>query len=81
MGLYQIILNRLKQGAKSSPYLFSLYLEPLIDIVTNNGVGCHIGCKAANIFSYADNIVLLALSVTSLKTLIFSIDILKMILA
>ena len=66
-----------KQGGILSPFLFNLYLETLINSITNSKIGCHVGNKPANIFSYADDIVILAPTVNSLKQLIRIIDIFK----
>ena len=59
--------NGCKQGAILSPFLFNLYLKPLIRKINESGFGCYIGNKPANIFSYADDIVILAPTVTSLR--------------
>ena len=62
--------NGVKQGGVLSPYLFSLYLEPLISKVNNCRHGCHIGEISYNILVYADDIVLLSPSITALKYMI-----------
>ena len=61
--------NGVKQGGILSPYLFSLYLEPLIDNLTRSGIGCRMGNVMCNIFVYADDVVLLAPSVKALQNL------------
>ena len=61
--------NGVKQGGVLSPYLFSLYLEPLIDNLTRSGIGCRMGNVMCNIFVYADDVVLLAPSVKALQNL------------
>ena len=64
------ISNGVRQGAILSPFLFSLYLDPLLNIINSSKKGCYIGNKPSNIFAYADDIVILAPSVDSLKFLI-----------
>ena len=53
------ISNGVKQGGVSSPLLFTISLESLIDKIKNSKVGCYIGDKCACIFVYADDIILL----------------------
>ena len=62
--------NEVKQGGVLSPYLFSLYLDPLINKIKNSGFGCHVGKTAINVFVYADDVVLLAPTITSLKRMV-----------
>ena len=64
------IANGVKQGAVLSSHLFSLYLDPLIESIHSSKVGCFMGHLACNIFCYADDIVLLAPTLTSLKILL-----------
>ena len=66
---YFSLTNGVKQGGVLSPYLFSLYLEPLIDKLTMSGVGCRMGNIMCNVFVYADDVVLLAPSVRALQDL------------
>ena len=62
--------NGVKQGAILSPFLFNIYLEPLIDKIIKSSVGCHIGNKPVNIMSYADDLVVLTPTMNSLKKLV-----------
>ena len=55
--------NRVKQDGVQSPYLFALYLDPLIDKIKDWEYGCDVGNTATNIFAYADYVVLLALKI------------------
>ena len=64
------IRNGVKQGGVLSPFLFSIYLDPLINKIKNSGYGCHIGETPYNIAAYADDIVLLTPTIKSLKILI-----------
>ena len=62
--------NGVKQGSVLSPFLFSLYVEPLINDIIKSNLGCHVGSNAANILIYADDILILAPTIKSLKKLI-----------
>jgi hypothetical protein len=59
-----------RQGGLSSPLLFSLYMNGLIDELSRAGVGCSIGGKFVNNISYADDMVLLCPSVDALQKLL-----------
>ena len=64
------LLNGVKQGAVISPPLFALYIDPLIENLTNSKKGCHIGNLCANAFAYADDVILLSPTCTALKSMI-----------
>ena len=52
--------NGTKQGRVLSPYLFMRYIRVLLCAVASSRYGCRVGNMSANIFAYADDIVLLA---------------------
>ena len=62
--------NGVKQGGILSPLLFNIYLMPLFKNIQNSGIGCYMGNLPANIFGYADDIVILAPTIYALKQLI-----------
>ena len=62
--------NGVKQGAVLSPILFAIYIDPLIKRLRDSRVGCHIGRTASNVFGYADDLVLLAPTVTAVNRLL-----------
>ncbi|KAL0808751.1 hypothetical protein ABMA28_012432 [Loxostege sticticalis] len=59
-----------RQGGLSSPRLFNLYVNGLIDELSRAGVGCSIDGKMVNNISYADDMVLLSPSVRALEVLV-----------
>ncbi|KAL0870260.1 hypothetical protein ABMA27_005292 [Loxostege sticticalis] len=59
-----------RQGGLISPNLFSLYVNELIEGLSSTRIGCHIGNVCVNNISYADDMVLLAPSVSALRKLL-----------
>ena len=61
------IRNGVKQDGVLSPLLFNIYIDVLLLKLSQIGVGCHIGNNYMGSFAYADDIVLLSPSVSSLE--------------
>ncbi|XP_045454808.1 uncharacterized protein LOC123664257 [Melitaea cinxia] len=59
-----------RQGGLSSPNLFNLYVNALIEGLSSIRVGCHIGGVCFNNISYADDMVLLAPSVSAIRRML-----------
>ncbi len=64
------VQNGVKQGGVLSPLLFNIYVDNLFDILKSYGVGCYINDVFTGVFGYADDLVLLAPSLRSLKAMI-----------
>jgi len=64
------VLNSVRQGGILSAYFFAVYIDELSVRLTKSGYGCKIGESVTNNIMYADDICLLAGSVSSLKILI-----------
>ena len=67
------ISNGVKQGGVIlliSTSLFSLYIDELFLLLKESGLSCHVGLTYAGAFEYADDIVLVAPSLFSLKQMI-----------
>ena len=64
------VTNGVRQGGVLSGFFFSIYLNSLIDKVSCMKYGCRLDLFKANIIVYADDIVLLAPSVSALQFLL-----------
>ena len=64
------ITNGVKQGGILSPVLFTLYIDQLLLRLRNTGVGCHIGNVFTGGLGYADDILLIAPTVYSLRSML-----------
>ncbi|KAJ2951199.1 hypothetical protein O0L34_g5592 [Tuta absoluta] len=62
--------NGVRQGGLTSPILFNLYINGLIEELSKTRIGCHVGGVNTNNMSYADDMVLLSPSVAGLRSLI-----------
>ena len=60
----------IRQGGVLSPYLFAVYIDSVIDRVRKSRVGCEINLANIGILMYADDILLLAPTVTALQTML-----------
>ena len=66
------MLAGVRQGGVLSPLLFAIFIDSLIDKVRLTGVGCYIShvCVSIGLFQYADDILLIAPSVSALQILL-----------
>ena len=62
--------NGVKQGGNLSPVLFTLYMDELLVKLKKTGFGCHIGNTFVGSMSYADDVVLLSPTLSSLKQML-----------
>ena len=68
------ILNGVRQGGILSSFFFNIYINDLINRISKCGYGCKLGIIPSNIIGYADDIVILALSISTLQYLINLIE-------
>jgi len=59
-----------RQGGILSPHLFSIFIDDLVKYVNKANVGCRIHAICTAIFLYADDVILLAPSVSALQSLV-----------
>ena len=65
-----LVSNGVKQGGVISPILFIVYMDELLNNLCMSGVGCHVGNKYCASFGYADDVILLAPTLHSMKILL-----------
>ena len=53
-----------------SPYLFAIYIDSLVERVQTYGYGCYLRSICISIILYADGVLLLAPSVSSLQLIL-----------
>lgn len=58
------------QGNLSSPRLFNLYMNKLIEKLSETGISCHVSGVCINNISYADDTVLLSPSISAMMRLL-----------
>lgn len=59
-----------RQGGVLSPILFAIFINDIVDKVYAANVGCYISSICASIFIYADDILLVAPTITGLQLLL-----------
>ena len=63
------LTSGVKQGGILSPILFAFYIDCVLDKLENSGIGCYIGRQCFNSYLYADDLIVLSLSVTDMQKL------------
>ena len=64
------LLSGVKQGGILSPLLFTLYINDILIKLEKSELGCYIGHKCYNSFMYADDLILLSITVSDLQSLL-----------
>ena len=60
----------MRQGGVLSPFLFAIFVDDVVKKVQSVNTGCYVSHVCTSIFLYADDILLLAPSVSSLQKLL-----------
>jgi retron-type reverse transcriptase len=68
--LFYKLLAGVRQGGILSPFLFAIFIDSVVNKIENAKVGCYLSSVCVSIFLYADDIVLIAPSVSGLQTLV-----------
>ena len=62
--------NSVKQGGVFSPNLFNVYINKLILLLSEQGIGCYLYGQFVGAFIYADDVTLLAPTSTALNAML-----------
>lgn len=68
------ISNGVKQGGVMSPVLFTVYLDELLLNLKSVGFGCHVGGSFSGALAYADDVCLLAPSLSCLREMLRTVE-------
>ena len=60
----------IRQGGVLSPYLFAVFIDSVVNKIKLSGLGCYMKHVCFSVLLYADDIILLAPSVTALEKLL-----------
>ena len=66
------IQKGIRQGGLTSPFLFNVFYKELVDILSAHSGGINIYNKLFNLFCYADDLLIVSLTVTGLQNMICS---------
>ena len=64
------VSNGVRQGAVSSPLFFSIYIDGLISLLRQTGLGCRIDKFYYGVLGYADDLLLLSASRSGLQAMV-----------
>ena len=68
------VSNGVRQGGVLSPVLFTIYMDELLLQLKHNAVGCHWDHHFAGTFCYADDLILLAPSLSALRIMLHTCE-------
>ena len=59
-----------RQGAVLSPYLFAIFVDDLLIKLQHSKLGCHVSRNCLNAIMYADELLLMSISVNDLQLMV-----------
>jgi len=68
------LMDGVRQGGVLTPFLFAIFIDNLVDKVKATGVGCYLLSFLVSIFLYADDILLIVPSVSSLQKMLIACE-------
>jgi hypothetical protein len=74
MSIFVYLESGVRQGGVLSPHFFAIYIDDVINKVKNSKASCFKQFVCISIFVYADDIILLSLSVSLLQELISIVE-------
>ena len=73
-GQIRRVESGVRQGGILSPFLFKLYIDSIINTISEKEIGCRLGFTRMNILAYADDIVLISDTYDNLDKLFALLD-------
>jgi len=65
-GVFRVVCG-VRQRGRLSPFLFNIYVDKLLNLLSISGHGCQVGTVFYGCFMYADDLILLSPSLRSLQ--------------
>ena len=60
----------MRQGGILSPHLFAVFVDDILQKLARSGLGCYINCQCFNSFMYADDVILLSISLSHMQLMV-----------
>ena len=70
MSPFVMLATGTRQGGITSPYLFAAFINDVIVKLQRSALGCHIRNRCFNAFMFADDLLLLSISVADMQNMV-----------